>query len=203
MDIISGQSMFLLFCFVLSCFLFFTTARSRRSLSQVSISPPGPPRLPIIGNIHLVGKNPHHSFTNLSKTYGPVMSLKLGCLNSVVIASRDAAREVLRTHDLLLSARYISEATRSNNHHEFSVGWLHPSSPRFRMLRRLWVTQLFSPQRIEATKSLRMKKVQELVNYMSESSERGEALDISRASFVTSLNIISNILFSVDLGSYA
>ncbi|XP_010478790.1 PREDICTED: cytochrome P450 76C4-like [Camelina sativa] len=202
MDIISGQSMFLLFCFILSCFLFFTTARSRRSSSQLSISPPGPPRLPIIGNIHLVGKNPHHSFTNLSKTYGPVMSLKLGCLNSVVIASRDAAREVLRTHDLILSGRYINEAIRSNNHHELSVGWVHPSSPRFRMLRRLLVTQLFSPQRIEATKALRMKKVQELINFISESSEREEPLDICRASFITSLNIISNILFSVNLGSY-
>jgi len=63
-------------------------------------------------------------------------------------------------------------------------------------------TQLFSPQRIEATKALRMKKVQELVNFLSESSERGEAVDISRASFVTALNIISNILFSVNLGSY-
>ncbi|EOA40169.1 hypothetical protein CARUB_v10008885mg [Capsella rubella] len=202
MDIILGQSMFLLFCFIISCFLFFTTARSRRSPSQVSKSPPGPPRLPIIGNIHLVGKNPHHSFTNLSKTYGPVMSLKFGSLNTVVIASRDAAREVLRTHDLVLSGRYVNQAIRSFNHHEFSVGWLHSSSPRFRMLRRLLATHLFSPQRIEATKALRMKKVQELINFVSISCEREEAVDISRASFITSLNIISNILFSVNLGSY-
>ncbi|AAF97287.1 Putative cytochrome P450 [Arabidopsis thaliana] len=199
MDIISGQPMFLLFCFILSCFLFFTAARSRRSPTQVlSKSPPGPPRLPIIGNIHLVGKNPHHSFTDLSKTYGPVMSLKLGYLNSVVITSRDAAREVLKAHDQILSGRYITQATKSNNHHEFSVGWIHPSSP----LEEMTFTQLFSPQRIEATKALRMKKVQELVNFLSESSERGEAVDISRASFVTALNIISNILFSVNLGSY-
>ncbi|KAL1207242.1 Cytochrome P450 76C4 [Cardamine amara subsp. amara] len=202
MDIISGQAMFLLFCFILSSLFFFTTARSRRSPSHVSMSPPGPPRLPIIGNIHLVGKNPHQSFADLSKTYGPVMSLTLGCLNSVVIASREAAREVLKTHDLILSGRHINEAVRSNNHHEFSIGLLHPSSPRFRMLRRVSFTQLFSPQRIEATKALRMKKVQEFVNFVSESSEREEALDISRASFVTTLNIISNILFSVNLGSY-
>lgn len=64
------------------------------------------------------------------------------------------------------------------------------------------MTHLFSPQRIEATKALRMKKVQELVNFMNESSEREEAVNISRASFITVLNIISNILFSVDIGSY-
>ncbi|CAH2057856.1 unnamed protein product [Thlaspi arvense] len=72
----------------------------------------------------------------------------------------------------------------------------------FRMLRKLSVIQLFSPQRLEASKALRMKKVQELVSFMNESSEREEAVDISRASFTTVLNIISNILFSVDLGSY-
>ncbi|CAH2059989.1 unnamed protein product [Thlaspi arvense] len=70
------------------------------------------------------------------------------------------------------------------------------------MLRKLSVTQLFSPQRIEATKALRMRAVQELVSSISESSDREEAVDISRVSFITVLNIISNILFSVDLGSY-
>lgn len=64
------------------------------------------------------------------------------------------------------------------------------------------MTQLFSPQRIEATKAMRMKRVQELVNFISECSEREETVDISHASFVTALNIISNILFSVSLGSY-
>ncbi|RID67675.1 hypothetical protein BRARA_D02748 [Brassica rapa] len=72
----------------------------------------------------------------------------------------------------------------------------------FRMLRKLSINQMFSPQRMEATKALRMKKVQELVSFMHERSEKEEAVDISRASFTTVLNIISNILFSVDLGSY-
>ncbi|XP_023641004.1 cytochrome P450 76C4-like [Capsella rubella] len=203
MDITSGQAdMILLFCFILPCFLIFITSKSGRSPPQVSAVPPGPPRLPIIGNVHLIGKNPHRSFADLSKMYGPVMSLKLGFLNSVVISSRDAAREVLRTHDQILSARYLNAAVQSNNHHDFSVAWLHPTSTRWRMLRKLSATQLFSPQRIEATKALRMKRAQELVNFISECSEREEAVDISRASFVTALNIVSNILFSVNLGSY-
>ncbi|XP_010508144.1 PREDICTED: cytochrome P450 76C2-like [Camelina sativa] len=202
MDIISEQTSILLFCFILSCFLIFITPRSRPNLRQVSTAPRGPPRLPFIGNIHLVGKHPHRSFADLSKKYGPVMSLKLGFLNSVVISSRDAAREVLRTHDQILSGRYVNAAVQSNNHHDFSVAWVHPTSTRWRMLRKLSVTQMFSPQRIEATKAMRMKRAQELVNFISESSEREEAVDISRALFVTALNIISNILFSVNIGSY-
>ncbi|KAG2309666.1 hypothetical protein Bca52824_029414 [Brassica carinata] len=202
MDIITGQAPFLFFSFIISCFLIFTTVRSRRSSRGAETLPPGPPRLPIIGNMHLVGKNPHRSFAHLSKTYGPVMSLKLGYLNTVVIASPNAAREVLRTHDQILSGRYLNEAVRSIDHHSFSFAWLHPSSPLWRLLRKISVTQLFSPQRVEATQALRMKKVQELINFVSESSDREEAVDISRASFVTVVNIISNILFSVDLGNY-
>ncbi|KFK37347.1 hypothetical protein AALP_AA4G244800 [Arabis alpina] len=196
MDIISGQALVLFVCFVLSCFLIFSTTRSRQKLA------PGPPRLPIIGNIHLVGKKPHKSFADLSKTYGPIMSLKLGSLNVAVITSPEAAREVLRTHDQILSGRTFPNTVRDINHHDISIVWLSPSSTRWRMLRKLSATHLFSPQRVEGTKAMRMKKMQELVSFMNESSKREEAVDISHASFTTSLNIISNILFSVDLGSY-
>ncbi|KAL0656060.1 hypothetical protein Bca4012_076644 [Brassica carinata] len=48
-----------------------------------------------------------------------------------------------------------------------------------RQLRKLSATHMFSPQRLEATKALRMKKVQELMSFMDESSEREEADDIS------------------------
>ncbi|CAA7050735.1 unnamed protein product [Microthlaspi erraticum] len=202
MEIILGKALFLLFCSILPCFLIFSTTRSRRKSLGAVVTPPGPPRLPIIGNIHLVGKNPHRSFADLSKTYGPIMSLKFGSLNTVVIASPEAAREVLRTHDHILSYRSHTNSIRSLNHHEVSIVWLPPSSARWRMLRKLSVNLLFSPQRIEATKALRLSKVKKLVSFMNESSEREEAVDISRASFITALNIISNILFSVDLGSY-
>ncbi|VVB03471.1 unnamed protein product [Arabis nemorensis] len=130
------------------------------------------------------------------------MSLKLGSLNVAVITSPEAAREVLRTHDQILSGRSFPNVVRSINHHDISITWLPPSSSRWRLLRKMSATQVFSPQRLEATKGLRKKKMKELVRFMSESSEREEAVDISRASFITTLNIISNILFSVDLGSY-
>ncbi|KAG2309665.1 hypothetical protein Bca52824_029413 [Brassica carinata] len=203
MDIMLGKTLFLLVCFILSCFFIISTTRSRRRKPlTAAATPPGPPRLPIIGNINLVGKNPHRSFANLSKTYGPVMSLKLGCLNTVVITSPEAAREVLRTHDEVLSNRGSNNSINSINHQERSLVWLPSSSPRWRLLRKLSATLLFSPKRLEATKDLRMKKVKDLISFMSKSSEREEPVDISHAAFTTTLNIMSNILFSVDLGSF-
>lgn len=198
-----GKTLLLLGCFILSCFFIISTTRSRRRKSlTAAATPPGPPRLPIIGNINLVGKDPHRSFADLSKTYGPVMSLKLGFLNTVVITSPEAAREVLRTHDQVLSNRGSNNSINSINHQELSLVWAPSSSLRWRLLRKLSATMLFSPQRMEATKALRMNKVKDLISFMSESSEREKAVDISHALFTTTLNIISNILFSVDLGSY-
>ncbi|KAF3576973.1 hypothetical protein DY000_02036038 [Brassica cretica] len=201
MQIVS-ENLLLPFCFILPCFFIFTMVRFRRNSTRSAMLPPGPPRLQIIGNIHQVGKLPHRAFADLSRTYGPILHLKFGRLNTVIVTSPEAAREVLKTHDQTLSGRDAPNSIRSINHDKVSVGWLHPSSARWRLLRKLMVTHLFSPQRIEASKALLMKKVQELVRFMDESSEREDAVHMSRASFTTTLNIISNILFSVDLGSY-
>ena len=83
-------------------------------------------------NIHQVGKLPHRSFSDLSRTYGPIMRLKFGRLNTVIITSSEAAREVLRTHDHILSGRMSPNAVRFINHHKVSVAWIHPSSARWR-----------------------------------------------------------------------
>lgn len=61
---------------------------------------------------------------------------------------------------------------------------------------------LLSPQNLDGIQSIRMKKVEELVSLVNKFCQRGEAIDMARASFITSFNIISNALFSVDLATY-
>ncbi|KAL0866878.1 hypothetical protein Bca101_045996 [Brassica carinata] len=192
-------ALFLIFCVLLSFLLLAATVRSQRRSTAL---PPGPPGWPIIGNILQIGKAPHRSLADLSKIYGPVMSLKLGSLTTVIVSSPEAAREVLKTHDQVLSGRIILDPIRSIDHHDVSIAWLPSTSPRWRLWRKISATHMFSPQCLDATKSVRMKKVNELVTFMSEICERGESVDIARALFVTSLNIISNTFFSTDLGSY-
>ncbi|XP_010523703.1 PREDICTED: cytochrome P450 76C4-like [Tarenaya hassleriana] len=194
----STTQLLLFACFLLPCLLLFTAVKSRR---RSAVLPPGPPRLPIIGNILNVGKNPHHSLAELSKAYGPIMSLKLGTLTTVVVSSPDAAKEVLQVHDQALSGRTFSDPVRAIGHHEVSVVWL-PALARWRLLRKISAAQVFSPSRLEATRPIRTNKLQELLNFLNDSCNRGEAVDIGRASFVTAVNIISNTLFSINFASY-
>ena len=57
--------------------------------------PPGPSPLPLIGNLHLISKQPHVDFARMAATYGPVFTIRLGQERAVVINSYDAAREAL------------------------------------------------------------------------------------------------------------
>ena len=59
--------------------------------------------------------------------------------------------------------------------------------------------QLFSNKILDANQDIRCKKVQELLVDTHQSSQSNEAVDIGRAAFKTTINMLSNIIFSVDM----
>ncbi|KAK4798739.1 hypothetical protein SAY86_031065 [Trapa natans] len=104
-------------------------APSGRCCHRPKKLPPGPPPLPLIGNLlSLAGDRAHRALADLAGMHGPVMSLKLGSMRSVVISSAAAAREVMQKHDLTFSDRTVPDGIRHFDHHLRSIVWL-PSAP--------------------------------------------------------------------------
>ncbi|KAK6934063.1 Cytochrome P450 [Dillenia turbinata] len=160
--------------------------------------PPGPIPYPIVGNLFKLGDKPHKSLAKLAKIHGPIMSVKLGQITTIVISSPALAKEVLQTNDLNFSYRAFPECTKAHNHHINSMVWLPPAK-EWRNLRKLSNSQIFSARTLDANQHLRQQKVAELLEYVQECSKAGLPVDIGRAAFVTSLNLLSNTVFSADL----
>ncbi|KAM7507012.1 hypothetical protein LguiA_017465 [Lonicera macranthoides] len=160
--------------------------------------PPGPTPFPIIGNLLKLGDQPHKSLAELAKVHGPIMSLKLGTTTTVVISSSTAAKEILQKQDLAFSTRSIPDALHAHGHSKYSVAWL-PVLNRWRSLRKIMASHIFSFSRLDANQHLRRKKVEELILYCKKCCELGDSVDIGQAGFRTSLNLLSNTIFSMDL----
>lgn len=162
--------------------------------------PPGPKPWPVVGNMFQLSKDPHRSLTRLSKMYGPVMSLKLGSITTVVVTSVDITKEVFQKHDLAFSSRKIVEAAQILNHHQHSIVWL-PVSPEWRNFRKISSAHLFTKKHLDVTELLRRRKLEQLVDHLKECCGNGQAVDIGSAAFTVSLNFLSSTFFSTDLAS--
>jgi cytochrome P450 len=68
--------------------------------------PPGPPTLPIVGNLHLIPPTDTHlQFQKWAKEYGPVYSLMLGTKTMIVLSSDQAVKDVMDKKSAVASDR--------------------------------------------------------------------------------------------------
>ncbi|CAH1786909.1 unnamed protein product [Owenia fusiformis] len=60
--------------------------------------PPGPMGLPIIGNLHQLGKNPHKTMASFARKYGNVYMIHFGSRPTVVLSDYETVREAMIKH---------------------------------------------------------------------------------------------------------
>lgn len=130
--------------------------------------PPGPPKLPIIGNIYQFGVFSHKSLQQLSMKYGPIMHLHLGSVPTVIISSAEAAKQVLKTSDLECCSRPLLTATGrlSYNYHDVAFT---PYSNYWKEMRKLSMTELFSANRVQSFQFIREEEVANMIDSISKS----------------------------------
>ena len=67
--------------------------------------PPGPPCLPLIGNLHLMGSEIHTTLYNLSKKYGDIYRLYLGQQLLIIVSGKRLFSQILTTQSAHFSKR--------------------------------------------------------------------------------------------------
>jgi len=121
--------------------------------------PPGPWQLPIIGGMHhLAGQLPHRAMRDLARRHGPVMLLRIGEVPTVVVSSREAAREVMKTHDAAFASRPLSATVRvlTNGGRDIIFA---PYGEHWRQLRKVAITELLSARRVLSFRAIREEEV--------------------------------------------
>ncbi|XWS16782.1 hypothetical protein CRYUN_Cryun33cG0008600 [Craigia yunnanensis] len=139
--------------------------------------PPGPPKLPIIGNLHQLSVLPHRSLQQLSKKYGPVVLLQLGSVPALFVSSAETAREVLKTYDLECCSRPVLAATGRLSYNYLDVAFT-PYGKYWREMRKICILELFSAKRVQSFRFIREEEVALMIASICQSSSSGNPVNL-------------------------
>uniref|UniRef100_J3LVQ9 Cytochrome P450 n=3 Tax=Oryza brachyantha TaxID=4533 RepID=J3LVQ9_ORYBR len=136
--------------------------------------PPGPWNLPLVGSLlHLVGAHPQVALRDLARRYGPVMFLRMGQVDTVVVSSVEAAQEVLRDKDVTFASRpsiLLSEIACYGN---LDVGFA-PYGAYWRMLRKLCTVELLSAKMVRQLAPVRNDETLSLIRKIQVAGRGGD-----------------------------
>ncbi|XP_023749253.1 cytochrome P450 76T24 [Lactuca sativa] len=182
-------------------FIIFLILLHRLDLYRRRRLPPGPVRLPIIGNLLHIGSKPHESLAKLAHKHGPLMTIRLGSITSVVASTPDAARQILQLNDDACSGRLVPDVNSALKHPEAAILWMPPDKT-WRAMRKAINLYLTNRQKLDGLSYLRQNVVEGMVEFLRESADKKATVDIGQLAFAVSLNQMSNTILSQNVTSY-
>ncbi|XP_020239682.1 cytochrome P450 71D9 [Cajanus cajan] len=170
---------FLYFTSIFSIFMFMTHRILTKKSSTTPNLPPGPWKLPVIGNIHnLIGSPlPHHRLRDLSAKYGPLMHLKLGEVPTVVVSSPVYAKEVMKTHDHIFASRPHVLAAEIMDYNFKGVAFT-PYGDYWRQMKKIMTLELLSSKRVQSFQPIREEVLTDFIKWIA--TKEGESFNITK-----------------------
>ncbi|KAL0916914.1 hypothetical protein M5K25_014467 [Dendrobium thyrsiflorum] len=174
------------------------TLKSQRKIKAGYNLPPGPPKLPIIGNMHnLRGEHPHRRLAALAKTYGPIFHLKLGEINVIVVTSSALAAEVTKTHDLNFASRPQFMATKVILYDGGDLVFA-PYGKVWLQLRKICTEELFSQKRVKNFGLMMEEEGHNMVEKTKNMTVNGSPVNITNLFLSIASTTVSRAAFGKD-----
>ncbi|XP_073150345.1 cytochrome P450 71AU50-like [Henckelia pumila] len=156
--------------------------------------PPSPNGLPILGHLHLIGKNPHQDLNRLSQKHGPIMYIRFGSVPTYVLSSPAGAELILKTHDAVFASRPPHEASKYICHEQRNITFGR-YGPYWRDMRKLCTLELLSGHKISQFQAMRKSEIGLFVLSLKESAEKHETVDVSKRVAGLSADMVCLMVF--------
>ncbi|CAN4116366.1 unnamed protein product [Withania somnifera] len=186
----SFQFIFLLALLVLVLIKKYSNKKSTRL-------PPGPWKLPIIGNMHQLaagGSLTHRVMTKLGKKYGPLMHLKLGEVSTIVISSAETAKQVMKTQDINFSSRPPLLAMKIFVYEYTSVGF-SPYGEYWRKMKKTCIVNFLSAKHVDSFRSLREEEFSGLMKWLDTQAGIGSPINLTKKLHSTLSSLVARAAF--------
>ncbi|KAK9054390.1 hypothetical protein SSX86_025468 [Deinandra increscens subsp. villosa] len=176
------SNMLLPYLFLLSLtllYFFYILPKFIKNKSKSS-PPPGPPGLPFIGNLHQIDQSTLHIFLwNLTKRYGPIVSLRFGFNSVVVVSSPSLAKEVMKTQDLLFCDRPLTfSGQRKLTYDGLDIAF-SPYGEQWKKMRKIFSHHLFSPKRVQSLSYIREDEVERTMKMIHDLALSSKEVNLS------------------------
>ncbi|KAK1416294.1 hypothetical protein QVD17_32083 [Tagetes erecta] len=156
--------------------------------------PPGPVPLPVIGSLHLLGSLPHRSFHKLSQKYGPIMSIRLGSVQFVIVSSPDAAKLFLGTHDAVFASRPYIQAAKYLSYDSKGMTFA-PYGQYWRSVRKFCTVKLLSGSKLNGFAGMRREEIGLMVEEIKAASKARNVVNLSEIVCSTIEGMVCRMLF--------
>lgn len=186
--------------FLLPFFFLFLKTKKKKKMEEGIKLPPCPPKLPFIGNLHLLGKLPHRSFEKLSKKYGSVMLLQLGSVPTVIISSSETAKAILTTNDLDCCTRPASSGGNKFSYNGIDVVF-SPYGDYFKEMKKVFVSELLSMKRVQSFAYAREAEVDKLITCLSQQANYPTPVNLNEKIFALADGMIGTVAFGKIYGT--
>ncbi|CAH2069651.1 unnamed protein product [Thlaspi arvense] len=125
------------------------------------------------------------------------MLLKLGGVSTVVVSSRETAKQVLREHDLHCCSRPRVKGARKLSYNYRDIAFSRYDD-YWKELRKLCIRELFSPKRVQSIQPIKEMEMKKLIASITESAFEKTPVNLSDTFLSLNANVICKASFGVS-----